>query len=93
MLKNISTVCVSERGDNALICGFIIGGNSPREVIVRAIGPSLNPRGVPEAMADPVLELYRGGELIAQNDDWEAGSRGNRFGGPACHPRRTSSRR
>ena len=73
LLKNISTRVQVGHGENAMIGGFIVGGSAPREIIVRAIGPSLAARGVPGAMVDPVLELYRGSDLIAENDDWEPG--------------------
>jgi hypothetical protein len=54
-----------------LIGGFIVTGNAPKKVIVRAIGPELTQYGVPNALADPTLELHDGtGALIARNDDW-----------------------
>ena len=40
-------------------------------MIVRAIGPELTPYGVPNALANPTLELHDGtGALIASNDNW-----------------------
>ena len=70
-LLNISTRMRVETGDNALIGGFIIGGNQPKRVILRAIGPSLTQRGVSDALADPVLELRApDGSVMASNDDW-----------------------
>jgi hypothetical protein len=45
-----------ETGDNVLIGGFIVTGTQPKEIIVRAIGPSLS-LSLPDALADPVLEL------------------------------------
>jgi len=39
---------------------------------MRAIGPELIPYGVPNALADPTLELHDGtGALIASNDNWQ----------------------
>lgn len=72
-LANISTRVPVRRGDGAGIAGFIIRGTTPRNVIVRAIGPSLNSSGTPVAgrLENPTLELYDGqGTLIAQNDNW-----------------------
>jgi hypothetical protein len=67
-LGNISTRLGVEGGDSVLIGGFIITGTEPKEVIVRAIGPSLPLAG---ALADPLLELYDGmGLLITSNDNW-----------------------
>ena len=47
-----------QTGDNAGIGGFIISGSAPKHVLVRVIGPSLTQFGVPNALADPVLELH-----------------------------------
>ena len=67
-LGNISTRLRVETGDNVLIGGFIITGTQAKEVIVRAIGPSLPLAG---SLANPVLELHDGaGALLARNDDW-----------------------
>ena len=38
---------------------------------MRAIGPELTQYGVPNALANPTLELHDGtGALIASNDNW-----------------------
>ena len=67
---NISTRMPIESGDNVLIGGFIVTGNAPKKLILRAIGPSLP---VGNAMQDPVLELYSGdGTLMATNDNWKS---------------------
>jgi probable HAF family extracellular repeat protein len=67
---NIATRGRVESGDNAMIGGFIITGNSPKKVVIRAIGPSLQGM-LPGALTDTVLEL-RGsdGALLGQNDNW-----------------------
>ena len=54
-----------------MIGGFIVQGTQSKRVILRAIGPELSQFGIPNAMADPTLELHNGnGALIASNDDW-----------------------
>ena len=56
-----------------MIGGFIIGGEDPTEVVVRALGPSLSAHNVPNVLPDPLLELYDGnGSLIFANDNWRA---------------------
>ena len=62
-----------DTGNNVLIGGFIIAGTAPKNVAVRGIGPSLGAVGVPDTLADPILEL-RGsnGALILANDDWQS---------------------
>jgi subtilisin family serine protease len=70
-LTNISTRGRVETGDNVMIGGFIIGGTTPKTVLVQAIGPAMTAAGVPGVLADPVLQLFSGGTPIAQNDDWQ----------------------
>jgi uncharacterized protein GlcG (DUF336 family) len=70
-LANISTRVNAGTGDNQLIGGFIITGDQPKRVIIRAIGPSLTQFGIGNALADPTLELHdQTGALIAANDNW-----------------------
>jgi len=70
LLANISTRGFVQTGDNVMIGGFIVV-TQPTRVIIRAIGPSLTPFGVPDALANPQLELHDASSLIAQNDDWQ----------------------
>jgi hypothetical protein len=70
-IANISTRADVEIDDNVMIAGFIIGGDQPSQVLVRAIGPSLTQYGVSGALPDPTLELHdQNGSLIFQNDNW-----------------------
>ena len=72
-LVNLSTRGKVETQDRVMIGGFIIGGDQPTKVILRAIGPSLTPLGIADALVDPTLELYNGdGSLIQQNDNWRS---------------------
>jgi len=60
-----------QTGDNVGIGGFIITGSAPKPVILRAIGPSLTAFGVPNVLADPVLELHGPGTFATvTNNDW-----------------------
>jgi hypothetical protein len=60
-----------QTGNNVGIGGFIVSGNVPKRVIVRAIGPSLTHFGVPGALADPVLELHGPGAFATvTNNNW-----------------------
>jgi hypothetical protein len=65
---NLSTRMRVQTGDNVGIGGFIITGNTPKHVLLRAIGPSLAP-GVPDALADPVLELHGPAPFVTITDD------------------------
>ena len=72
VLGNISTRAFVQTGNDVMIGGFIVQGSGPKKVIVRAIGPELTPFGIPNALADPTLELHDwNGALIASNDNWQ----------------------
>jgi arylsulfate sulfotransferase len=69
---NISTRGDVMNGDDVLIGGFIISGFDSKDVVLRALGPSLEDFGVTGALANPVLTLYDSTDaIIATNDDWE----------------------
>ena len=73
-LLNISTRTRVLTGDNVMIGGFIVTGDAPRKVVLRAIGPSLSNGGTVVAgrLEDPTLELLDGaGTPIAFNDNWK----------------------
>jgi hypothetical protein len=70
LLANISTRGFVQTADNAMIGGFIVV-TQPTRVIIRAIGPSLSQFGVPDALANPQLELHDATSTIARNDDWQ----------------------
>jgi hypothetical protein len=60
-----------QTGDNVGIDGFIITGAAPKHVLLRAIGPSLSQSGVPDALANTVLELHGpAGFVPIINDNW-----------------------
>ncbi len=61
-------------GDNILIVGFVISGNSPKTVLIRAAGPSLAQFGVGNVIANPRLQVFRDSAVLAENDDWGGGS-------------------
>jgi hypothetical protein len=68
---NLSTRVPVGTGDNALIAGFIMKGTDAKRIAVRGLGPSLTALGVPNALANPTLELRdSSGATIATNDDW-----------------------
>jgi hypothetical protein len=51
-----------------------VGGNQSKQVIVRAIGPSLAMAGISTPLPDPTLELHdRNGNILQTNDNWQQG--------------------
>jgi len=72
-LFNFSTRGFVQAGDKVLIGGFIVTGASSKQVILRALGPTLGqaPFNVPNALANTVLELHDStGATILSNDNW-----------------------
>ncbi|HEY1583364.1 MAG TPA: sialidase family protein [Chthoniobacterales bacterium] len=68
---NISTRENVGTGEQVLIGGFIITGSSSKQVLLRAIGPSLADFGLSEVLQDPTLELRDGaGTTLFANDNW-----------------------
>jgi CSLREA domain-containing protein len=67
-LANISTRGFVQTGDDVLIAGTIVVGQTPQQVLVCALGPSLPLQG---DLADPTLELRDvNGTLLDANDNW-----------------------
>ena len=70
-IVNISSRGFVLTGENVMIGGFIVTGNDPSQLVVRAIGPSLGAFGVPDPLADPFLEIHdQNGATIQTNNNW-----------------------
>jgi hypothetical protein len=70
-LSNLSTRALVLTGDDVMIGGFIIAGQSQR-VVIRALGRTLSRFGVQGVLDNPQLFLFNeGGEVIARNDNWQ----------------------
>jgi hypothetical protein len=72
-LLNLSSRGWVGPGDALMIDGFILaGGDAPRQIVVRALGPTLAEAGLPTPLANPRLRVTTvDGQPIADNDDWE----------------------
>jgi hypothetical protein len=70
-LGNIATRGTVSPGDGVMIAGFILQQGTT-QVIVRALGPSLEGAGVFGSLPDPDLELRDSqGTLLLENDNWQ----------------------
>jgi hypothetical protein len=68
---NLSTRMRVQTGDNIGIGGFIVAGSAPKNVLIRAIGPSLTRSGITDPLLDPVLELHGPGTFATiTNNNW-----------------------
>ena len=66
-LVNLSTFAVAGAGENTVIAGVVLAGSTPKRMLVRAVGPSLAQAGVTGFLARPVLSLFQGLRLVAEN--------------------------
>lgn len=73
-LVNLSARTRVGTGGDILIAGFVIQGDAPKQLLIRAVGPTLAAFGVGDVLADPQLALFRNGTAAAlqQNDNWLA---------------------
>jgi sugar lactone lactonase YvrE len=69
-LANVSARTVVGTGDDVLVAGFVLGGNAPRTLLIRAVGPTLAAFGVTGVLNDPRIEVLRGTAAVAANDNW-----------------------
>jgi len=69
---NIATRAYATIDNGVTIGGFVINGSGPKQVLIRAVGPSLTTQGISasEALADPIIELHQGADTLATNDNW-----------------------
>jgi hypothetical protein len=73
-LLNVSVRKQIEPG-GLLTTGFVIAGPREKQVLVRAVGPTLGSAfNVPGTMADPKIDLYRDTAVLARNDNWGGGA-------------------
>jgi phosphodiesterase/alkaline phosphatase D-like protein len=69
-LINISMLAKIAGGDDTLTSGFVISGQSSRKVLIRAVGPTLTSFGLNDALAQPMLTVYQGSNVIATAGPW-----------------------
>jgi hypothetical protein len=71
-LKNIATRSWVGTDHAISIAGFVVTGDTPKQILVRGLGPSMESKFPPNSplLLDPQLRLYQGDTLIETNDDW-----------------------
>ncbi len=67
---NLSTRGLSGFGENVLIGGFVLSGSESRTVLIRGIGPDLESRGVVDFLPNPLIQVFSGSQVIAENEIW-----------------------
>lgn len=68
-------VSVLKQLGTGFTAGFVIGGSGTKNVLIRAIGPTLGTAfGLPNVAGDPQLTLFSGQTVVATNDNWGGGA-------------------
>ncbi len=83
-LINLSTL-----GSGGFTMGFVIGGNTAKNVLIRAVGPTLVNFGVGNAATQTSLTLYSGSNVVSANSRWGAAANAAQIanvGGPFALP-------
>jgi hypothetical protein len=57
-------------GSGVMIAGFVIEGLTPKQVLIRGVGPGLGTLGVSGYIVDPAITLYKANDLIRDNRSW-----------------------
>ncbi len=73
-LSNLSSrVNLASDSNQPLVVGFVIRGNQPLRLLLRAIGPGLADFDVPGFLEDPLIEIFDANTTrLATNDDWHS---------------------
>jgi sugar lactone lactonase YvrE len=73
-LTNLAARAQVGTGSAVLIAGFVVGGTTAKQILIRASGPALVPFGVAGALPDPVLQVFDSASLspypLASNTGW-----------------------
>jgi hypothetical protein len=72
VLKNISTRGQVLSGSDVMIAGFVVGGTANKQLLIRAIGPTLTTFSLPGAISATQLQVYSGATLISSNTGWSS---------------------
>ena len=74
-IVNISTLARLNSATDAIVSWFVISGSASRNVLVRAVGPTLAAFGVADAIQQPVLSVFQGERMISTNSGWAGATR------------------
>jgi hypothetical protein len=73
-LANVSARNEVGTGENILIAGFVVTGDDPKNMLIRGVGPGLEPFIGGGFLVDPLLKVFRSegttSTLVATNDNW-----------------------
>ncbi len=83
---NVSSRGNVQTGDNVMIAGFIVGNGANKELIIRALGPSLS-GSVSNTLPDPTVSIYNANGVVLQsNNDWQQDPNASTIAGRGLAP-------
>lgn len=72
-LVNLSSRGAVGAGDDVVIAGFVVGGTAAKDLLIRAVGPTLSSQGVSGVLGQPRLQIFdTKGTVVAANTQWDA---------------------
>ena len=72
-LGNISTRGQASTGADSMIAGTVVEGSTPKQFLIRGVGPGLSQFGVGNVASDPTLSVYdAAGRIVATNVGWSS---------------------
>jgi hypothetical protein len=74
VLRNLSTRGQVGTGANLMVAGFVVGGSSPKQLLIRAVGPTLSTFGLSGTLSAASLQVFKGTTLVASNTGWSSTS-------------------
>lgn len=69
-LINLSIRTNAGTDAQTVIVGFVLSGTGMKQLLMRAVGPTLASFGVTAPLADPALQLFRDTTTLSTNDNW-----------------------
>jgi hypothetical protein len=72
VLRNLSTRGEVGTGTNLMVAGFVVGGGSPKQLLIRAVGPTLSTFGLSGTLSATSLQVFKGTTLVASNTGWSS---------------------
>lgn len=72
-LVNLSSRSTVGTGADLMIAGFVVGGDAPKDVLIRAVGPGLADMGVSGVLSLPHVQVFDAqGESIQAHSRWNS---------------------
>lgn len=79
-LLNLSCRTLAGDGNAKVVGGFVLSGDRPERLLIRAVGPELANFGVSSVLSNPRIELFSGETSITSNSRWGTGIGASRMG-------------